>query len=182
MQLSDGKVAVTFDKSFIPQMMDAVLARTRWMLHSEIGLEVVAVEAIRRDVPRLDLHDMTAIAGFGGPVGLLIAFSFQHSLCEALFASFTKGLDIPADETELYVRETLAEIVNTILGLCTGDIRGVDHAVTLSPPVILEDAKSIRRPRDAVFATMRMRTDKGIADVNFVGPRELFDDKLNYLQ
>lgn len=126
------------------------------------------------------LHDITAVAGFGLPVGLLIAFSFDQTLLGDILDKATGALPVPDDERELYLRETAAEVVNTVLGLCTADFELREVAISLSPPVVMEGARDIQRRGDAVFASMEILTDKGAVSVNLFGPRHLFDDRLNY--
>ena len=171
---------MTFNKTIIPRVMASILGQTREVLAAEAVITVEGAETFDCDVRRLQLHDMTVIAGLGGPISLLIAFSFERSLIESIFERVTADIEVPGDETDLYRREAVAEIVNTILGLCTADLQNIEESIALSPPVILEDARCIHRPKNAVFASMRIRTEKGIVSVSFVGPRELFDDQLNY--
>jgi len=171
---------MSFNKTIIPRAMASILAHTRQVLHSEAVLEVQGAETFDCDVSKLQLHDLTAIAGLGGPIGLLIAFSFERSLIEAIYQRVTADIGVPEGEEALYIRETAAEIVNTILGLCTADFQNLDQTIALSPPVILEDARCIHRPKNAVFASMRVRTERGVVTMSFVGPRDLFDEYLNY--
>lgn len=171
---------MTFNKTIIPRVMASILGQTREVLAAEAVIAVDGAETFDCDVTRLHLHDMTVIAGLGGPISLLIAFSFEKSLVEALFNRVTADIEVPPGEEDLYRRETAAEIVNTILGLCTTDFQNIEESIALSPPVIIEDARCIHRPKNAVFANMRIRTERGIVSVSFVGPRELFDDHLNY--
>ena len=171
---------MTFNRNIIPQVMASILEQTRRVLHSEAAVEVLGAETFDSDVSELQLHDLTAIAGLGGPISLLIAFSFERSLIEAIYQRFTADIGVPEGEEALYRRETAAEIVNTVLGQCTGDFRGIEQSIALSPPVIMEDARCIHRPKSAVFASMRVRTVQGVVTVSLVGPRELFDDHLNY--
>lgn len=171
---------MTFNRNIIPKVMDSILSQTRSVLHSEAAVEVLGAETFDSDVTELQLHDLTAIAGLGGPISLLIAFSFERSLIEAIYLRFTADIDVPDGDEALYRRETAAEIVNTILGHCTGDFHDIEQSIALSPPVIVEDARYIHRPKSAVFASMRVRTAQGIVTVSLVGPRELFDDHLNY--
>ncbi len=171
---------MAFNKTIIPRVMASILSQTRNVLQAEAVLAVEGAETFECDVEKLQLHDLTAIAGLGGPISLLIAFSFERSLLDVIFAKVTADIEIPEGEKPLYLRETAAEIVNTILGLCTADFQNIEQTIALSPPVILEDARCIHRPRNAVFASMRVRTEKGVVTVSFVGPRELFDEYLNY--
>ncbi len=169
-----------FDKSIIPGMMQSILTQTRSVLEQEAGLVVEGAEAVECDVKRLQLQDVTAIAGLGGPISLLIAFSFERRLLQAIFERVTRGIEVAPDEVDMHVRDAAAETVNTILGLCTADFQNIERSVSLSPPVILDDARCIHRPKNAVFASMRIRTGRGYLGVGLVGPRDLFDDRLNY--
>lgn len=171
---------MSFNKTIIPRVMASILGQTREVLAAEAVISVEGAETFDCDVSKLHLHDMTAIAGLGGPISLLIAFSFESRLVESLFTRITADIEVPAGEEDLYRRETVAEVVNTILGLCTTDLQNIEESIALSPPVIIEDARCIHRPKNAVFASMRIRTEKGKVSVSFVGPRELFDDRLNY--
>ena len=169
-----------FDKSIIPGMMQSILTQTRYVLEQEAALVVEGAEAVECDVKRLHLHDITAIAGLGGPISLLIAFSFERRLLQAIFERVTLDIEVSPDELDMHVRDAAAETVNTILGLCTADFQNIEKSVSLSPPVILDDARCIHRPRNAVFASMRIRTEHGYLGVGLVGPREMFDQHLNY--
>lgn len=169
-----------FDKSLIPAVLGSVLLHSRKVLEEEAGIEVEAAERMQFNSETLVLQDITAIAGLGGPIGLLIAFSFEHSTLDAIYARMTEGLDIAEAEREAYRRDAAAETVNTILGACTADFQSLEKSITLSPPVIVEDARRIHRPKNAVFASMRLCTDKGHVGIGLVGPREMFDEHLNY--
>jgi CheY-specific phosphatase CheX len=168
------------DQHSVRTVMDAVFARTRAFLQDETGVALIRTTSRWGELEAVALHDVTAIAGVGGGLNLLIAFSFSTGLLERLFMRVTDGLDIPADEHDIYVRDTASEVVNIILGRCTADLADSDRAISLSPPVLIEEAKSIRRVRNALFASLCLETEHGAVDINFVGPRELFDPALNY--
>lgn len=168
-----------FDKAIIPKVMNSILHWTTHVLALEAVISVTEAAPFACDVDELQLHDLTAIAGLGGAVNVLVGFSFERSLLDAVYARMTADIDVPAGEEALYLRETAAETVNLILGLSTADLGTLDMAVVLSPPVILEDARSVYRPKKAVFASMRIHTERGFLDVSVVGPRELFDEHLN---
>lgn len=167
------------ESNIVSVMMAAILERTRAVLASETGLTVTGSEPVRGDVDRLQLKDITAIVGLGGPISLLVAFSFQRNLLEVMYQRFTADIEVPPEEGDLYRRETAAEIVNTILGLCTTDAQVKDQAILLSPPIIVDDARGISRPKNAVFASMCIGTEQGCVDVSVITPREVFDQDLN---
>jgi CheY-specific phosphatase CheX len=171
---------MSFDKTIIPKVMSSLLAITRRVLQSEAVVTVTGSPTMEGDVDELKLHDLTAIAGLGGPISLLIAFSFEAPLLDAIYQGAVATISVPEGEEDTYRRDAAGEFVNTILGLCTADFQNIERSITLSPPVIMEHARCIHRPKNAVFACMKMATERGVMTVSFVGPRELFDSYLNY--
>lgn len=160
--------------------LNAVLQNTSALLFGEGMARVDGFDVHGVELQSVELHDITAVAGLGVPVGLLIAFSFDEGLLADILDKTTAGNPVPEEERGLYMRETAAEVVNTVLGHCTADFGLVESVVSLSPPVVMEGARSITRRGDAVFAALSIHTDRGSVSVNLFGPRHLFDDSLNY--
>jgi CheY-like chemotaxis protein/CheY-specific phosphatase CheX len=172
---------MTFDKLKFPPAMAAVLTRTRDYLQEEIGLKVNRAKPRIGNVDSLQLRDVTAVVCTDGPVKLHIAFSFQRRLLEHLREKVTANLDIQAEEQELFLRETAAETLNFILGHATADLAEDGNDMRLSPPAVLDEERNIPRPKKAIFTSIEMATDHGTLDINFIGPSELFDQKLNLI-
>jgi CheY-specific phosphatase CheX len=170
-----------FRREHFPKAMAAVEKRTCAYLNDEIGLVVTVNKTLVGNIDLLELRKVTTIVGTGGPVNLLIAFGFDPGLLDCLCQIATGNLEITADERELFLRETAAETVNFILGHATADLAETNNHVTLSPPVVLEGGRCIHRPKKAMFATIEMSTIHGILDIYFIGPSELFDQRLNIL-
>lgn len=167
----------------VERVMQFTIARTRSHLESEFGIAVNETDSRGGDLDSLTLHDMTAIIGMGGSVNLLIAFSFQDAVIDALFQRMTAGLEVHPEEVEMYRESAAGEVVNTILGNCTIDLQQANEPViSMTPPVILDRVKTIRRMKDAMFYTQSLSTDCGRMDISLVGPRELFDTRLEYVK
>lgn len=163
--------------------MGFAIARTRNYFKSEYGISVTEVNSGSGDLNSLDLLDMTAIIGMGGRVNLLIAFSFNEDLINALYKRMTDGFDVQPDEVEMYREAAAGEVVNTILGHCTIDLQKVDGPIiSMTPPVILERVKAIRRMKNEMFYTRSLNTDFGRMNISFVGHQALFDRRLDYVK
>jgi CheY-specific phosphatase CheX len=169
-----------FDKGLVPRLLKSILSRTRYVLSEDAGIEVRDVSSVNCAVDKLHLHDLTVLAGLGAPVNVLVAFSFEGALVDALFEGMAGGLDLDMSEADLYRGECAAEAINMVLGLSTADLQSEEMTISLSPPVVLDNTRWIHRHRNAYFASMRLTTDRGFLDVSVVGPRELFDDRMNY--
>ena len=169
-------------KKLIADVVASTLARTRSYFEEEFGIGVTDVSQDHGDIEMLEIHDLTAIVGVGGRVNLLVAFSFEQRLVDALYERMTADIDVPAGEEDLYRGSAAAEIVNTIIGNCTADFQQRDHGIALTPPVILDKAKHIQRMKNAVFMSRALDTAFGRVDINLVGPTELFDGNLDYVK
>lgn len=173
---------MTNKPTHMSQVSASVLKRTREFLEGELGIAVKKVEGEAHGIDQLTLNDITIIVAVGGHINLLIAMSFVQSLVEAIYVRLTADIEVPAGEEHQYRCEAVAETVNTILGHCTQDLQNPKYRITLTPPVVLEEAKRLHRTKDAMFHCQRMETDFGTININFIGPRELFTAELNYVK
>ena len=159
----------------------AVLAdRTKSHLAAQAGIAVSDMRVATDDVDQLKLRHATAVIGVGGSVGMLIAFSLSRPVVDALYERLTAGLDIKPDQEAEFRQAVVTEIANVIIGNCTEEFAAEGERVSLSPPVLLEDTKSIHRMKNARFGTVMMETPHGPFDIHMVGPRHMFDAELNY--
>jgi CheY-specific phosphatase CheX len=172
---------MSFDPNQFPKAMLAVRKRACTYLHEEIGLNVTAGKPTLGVVDALNLREMTAVVWTSGPVQLIISFSFDRQLLERMAEILTCNLDVDPDEREQFLSEIAAETANLIVGHATADLAEEGNDVLLTPPVIICGGRRIHRPRNAMFASVALATDSGSVDVGFIGPAELFDQKLNAL-
>ncbi len=167
----------------VEKVMTSAIARTLSYFKSEYGIGVTEADSGGNALDSLALHDMTAIIGMGGSVNLLIAFSFEAPLIDALFKRMTADFDVAPNEIEMYREAAAGEAVNTILGHCTADLQKIDGpAISMTPPVILDRIKTIRHMKNTMFHTQRLSTDFGYMNISLVGPQELFDIRLDHLK
>lgn len=169
-------------EKWIADVVAATVARTCSYFDEEFGVKVTVAGEYPGEIDMLDIYGLTAIIGIGGPVSLLVAFSFEQCLIDALYERMTADVEVlPGEENE--VRESVAaEIVNTIIGNCTADFQQQDRAISLTPPMVVDRVRHIHRMKDVVFIRRRMDTELGGVDISLVGPGEMFDSKLNYVK
>lgn len=160
-------------------MARSVQRRSVAFLREEMDVEILQIEDSCGPVEELKLHDVTAIVGVGNSVNLLVAFSFEQRVIDELAVRFLADVDVPAGQESVFLRESAMEIVNIIIGHCTADLGPDSDPAFLSPAVIVEGAKRVIRPKNAVFSKTSMITSFGRIDVGLVGPRELFKSNLD---
>lgn len=177
-----GERLKTALKDEVVQIMHSVISRTRTYFEGELEIIPTETSSNAGNLDTLTLLDMTVIVGMGGAINLLIAFSFQDGLIDVMHERMTDGLDIRPDEIEMYREASAGEAVNTILGNCTVDLQDMDRrGIVITPPVILNQVKTIRRMKNAMFYTQSMSTALGCMKISLVGPRELFNTNLEYV-
>lgn len=167
---------------WVAKVVAATMVRTRSYFEEEFDVQVADISQGSGNVATLDIQGLTAIVGVGGPVSLLIAFSFEPSLMDVLYARMTDGIEVPAGEEETYRSSVAAEIINTIIGNCTAELQQDDESISLTPPMIVDSARHIHRVKNAVFINRRLNSEFGSVNINLVGPGELFDLGLNYVK
>ena len=164
----------------IALVMKVVEQRTMAFLHKEMGLQPITIERTQQDEKSVVLRAITAIVAVGSRAGLYIAYSYDLSLIRAMTKIYTAELTIGPDEEELYIHETASDVVNVIVGNATADLAKRGELVMLSPPVLMVGAKTIQSRDGSTVAALTARFPQGALDVDFVGPKILFDDHLNY--
>lgn len=167
---------------WVAEVVAATMERTRSYFEEEFDIQVADITQGSGDVASLDVRGLTAIVGVGGPVSLLIAFSFEPSLMDVLYTRMTDGIEVPVGEEETYRSSIAAEIINTIIGNCTTELQQHDETISLTPPMIVDSARHIHRVKNAVFINRRLNSAFGSVNINLVGPGELFDLDLHYVK
>ncbi|QFY88252.1 chemotaxis protein CheX [Magnetovirga frankeli] len=154
------------------RLVNAVGSHLQGFLSGEIGLEVRPPEPQQEDMQRLRLGYLTSIVSVEEDVSTLIACSFERGLIEQIFRIYAEGVEVADDEQEAMIEETAAEVINVVVGNAMADIQTPGKAIGLSPPVVLSEAKSLTRHRDAQFSSFRLHTSAGLMSVHFLCPRE----------
>jgi len=166
--------------SKIMPVFKTVEQRSLAFFRDELGL---VPQSLRRHLHRdghVQLREITAIVGVGSSEGVYIAFSYDEVLARAITKRYTAELSISPNEEDLYMHETASDVVNVIVGNCTTELAGRSETVTLSPPVLALGARTIQGMPQTAIAALELRFAEGTLDIAFVGPKLMFDEKLNY--
>lgn len=166
-------------KECVLLLLDAVQERARKYLLDEIGLEVTRIERHLEEVTRLGLKYLTSLVAVGGNLQVYLAFSFDEPLIRRIFEVYTSELDLDDDEDQ-YVGETAGDMINVVVGNALAALGDEGPAINLSPPLFITEGKLIIKDKNAQFLTLRLILDLGEMSILCIGPRELFDQQLNY--
>lgn len=164
------------------RLVEFVCERTTNFFESELDISIESLNFDFSNVNRLELDHLTSIMAVDGPVAVMFAMTFDRTLAECLFSRYTSELTIHEDEKELYMEETVSDIINIVLGNSLSRFEINKAPISLSPPVVITEAKRIFRHRKAQFYTADVTTSDGRLQVFCIGPKELFDIQLNYIK
>jgi CheY-specific phosphatase CheX len=164
----------------IAAVMEVVAERTITFFREQLSLRPTGVDCRMHHEKSLQLRGVTAIVAVGTTAGLYIAYSYDEALIRAITKRHTAGISFSPDEADLYMRETASDVVNIIIGNCTSDLAQRGELISLSPPVLMEGARTIQGRSDSTIAALTLSFADGALDVAFVGPKILFDDQLSF--
>lgn len=164
------------------RLVQAIGDRTVDYLKDELGITVQVETVNMQDVKRMQLLHLTSILAVEADIRMLIAFSFDRELTDRVFVASTEGLEIAEDEEEMMREETVAELINIIVGNAMADLESRGTAIPISPPIIISEAKNLTRSKGATFYTLDLVAGTGRLSIHFIGPKELFDLNLNYVE
>lgn len=168
------------DKELLKKLIKAVTARNVDYLREEAGLEVSEVRHTLQNLKWLTLSDLTSLVGIGGALGMYVAFSFDNQVIRRIFEIYTRGLEVQPEMEPVYIEETAGDVVNTIIGNALADFPDNVPAITLTPPIVMSEAKRISRHKDAYFYMSSFVTGSGKLNIMYIGPKDLFDENLDY--
>lgn len=163
-------------------LVRTLVSRTKDYLAREVGIEATDTRLLDDKPDHLTLKHSTAVIRVGGEFSALIAFSFPATLIDVVYRRLTADIDVPESAEALYRQDALAEMANIIIGTCTSEFSISGGRISMSAPVVLEGSRKIPRENNAVFGRVSLDTRHGSFDINLVGPIDLFDGYLNYLQ
>lgn len=162
------------------RLMDILSRRTSTFFLEELGIEAREMEREIDDAQKLYLRSLTSIMGASGELRMFLAYSFDEPLINRAFEAYAADIEVAEDERGLYVEETAADIINIIVGNALAEFNRQGPVISLSPPIIISEAKHILRHKSAKFSSARLATDSGDLNIHLIGPKHLFDQNLEY--
>ena len=161
-------------------MAASLATRAQSYLADQADIDVTEVHAATENVDRLKLRPSTSVIGVGGSVGMLVRFQFFAGDHKRPLQRLTGDIAIPPDQEATYRDAVVTEAANVIIGNCTADFTKDGGHVSISPPLMLDNTKSIHRANNALFGTISMVTSNGSFEIHMIGPKDMFDEQLNY--
>ncbi|MFI3123633.1 MAG: chemotaxis protein CheX [Methylococcales bacterium] len=165
------------EKQLIIEVMASVTKRTCAYFQSEFGIIATENNSEIGQLNELTFLDMTAVIIIGSEINLLVIFSFEESLINAIYHEMTDELGIKDDEVEKYRKAAAGDVINTVLGHSTIDLLNLDkNGISITPPRILNDVKIIQTMKYKMFYAQSLHTPLGGITISLVGSQKLFNE------
>lgn len=148
-------------------ILKAIIGRSKLFLVDEMGLDV-EFDGEYRSVGKIELKKYTTMIGIGGRLNLLFYTTYDELLLDNLTKMFAYGT-IMEDEY-IALRESAAgEIANLIIGHALCDFPDGGRGITITPPITIEDAKSILKTNGTSMISAFLSTPYGNMEFNVIG-------------
>ena len=160
------------------KVLKMIVERTSAFLKEEVSINVTNAEYSTEDAVFLKLRHITSIISVEEYLKMTIAFSYDLGLITKMFENYTIGLSIGEEEKEMYLEETSGDIINIVIGNILSQIYH-PKTIHLSTPVIISEAKSVVRYKDASFLSACINTQYGTLSIFSILPNTLNSIQLN---
>ncbi|MCV6606874.1 MAG: chemotaxis protein CheX [Campylobacterales bacterium] len=159
-------------------ILSPLAERTKSFLKEDMGIEILE-ETKEIEVPnKFSLKDYTVTIGIGGSLSVLFIVSYEKSALDSLLKAFAYD-DIEPEEEDEMKESVASEIANTVIGNSLPNFPKGGDGVTITPPIVICEAKSINKQKDSNISISTIKTSGGEIVVGVIGPRKLFEEELH---
>jgi len=166
----------------IKDLMQCLAQGTQSFLQAEAGVSVTRIDCRYEPVNILKLSYLTSLISVNSSINMFFAFSFEKDLIFSILRQMTQGLDYPEEETPDYLESAATEMLNIVVGNTAEFFAPGGERVTFSPPIVIQEARNMIRTQGTTFYSSVVQTSQGNLYIHLIGPRQLFDEQLNYLE
>lgn len=151
-------------------VLTAIVYRVELFMNDEMAIKTT-FDGEYRSVEKIELKKYTTTIGIGGTLNLLFYVTYNEALLDSLTRAFAYG-QIDESEFQELRESTAGEIANMIIGHAVSDFPNRGKGVTITPPVTIEDAKSILKTNGTGIISAWLSTPHGKIEVNVIGSVE----------
>lgn len=149
------------------RILNIIVSHAEHLLVKEMEIET-RFDGKYHMVEKIILKKYTTMIGIGGTVNMLFYATYDDLLLDNLTRKF---LDETVSEEEFneFRESTAGEIANIIIGSAIPDFPDKGKGVTMTPPITIEDGKSIIKTAETQIITASLFTPYGNIELNVVG-------------
>lgn len=159
--------------------LEPIMNRTMSFLEEDMGIAVISKAIEILSPKKVELKKNTVMIGTGGSIQVILTIGYDDLLLDKLVEAFLEGEKIDDDEKDEIRESVSCEFLNTVVGNAMTNFAG-DGVISITPPVLIYEAKSLFKYKDSKIVTATIKTDFGDMTLAAVGPRELFEKELEF--
>jgi chemotaxis protein CheX len=158
-------------------ILDVLILQSRLFLSEDMAIDIKSIDIVDDSIDKLILNDYTSMIGTGGMLNIMIIISFEKKLLDHLVKLFMDDEDVEDDEKDEVYNSVSGETINTIVGLALSTFPNRGKGVTITPPIIINDASNIKKYKNSKIVTANIATKYGNMCISAMGSEDLIKQK-----
>ncbi|MCX8083591.1 MAG: chemotaxis protein CheX [Calditerrivibrio sp.] len=150
------------------KIIDIITEKCIDFIEKDLSLNPISKKIYLKDVPKINLNYLTSIMSIKGHITAIVVFSYEKAILDKIFYQFTKELDVKDDEKDELYAESACEVMNIVLGNSTKSLEINDSLLSFSPPLIVNEAKSILNKKDSKYYHSMISTTDGNINIYLI--------------
>jgi len=150
-------------------ILDALILQSKLFLSEDMEINIKKVIIVDDSLDKLTLKDYTSMIGTGGTLNMMVVVSFETNLLEHLVNLFMEDEEVEDDEKEEVYDSVSGETINTIIGLSLPIFPNRGKGVTITPPITISDASTIKKFKNSKIVTANIMTEYGNMSISAMG-------------
>ena len=164
----------------IGDLMQSLIQGSQSFLESEVGVSVTEINCLYEPVSTLNLSYLTSLISVNSDINMFFAFSFEKELIFSILREMTQDIEYTEDEEGEFMESAATEMLNIVVGNASVFFAPGGNRISFSPPVVIKEGKSMMKSQKTIFYSSVVQTNYGSLYIHLIGPRQLFDEQLNY--
>ncbi len=161
------------------RFVNNLLERVTRFLSEEASVQVRSISLNPATIDKLDLKSITSILTIEDMFKMIVAFSYERPLLDAIFTEYSAGLRVEPEEYDALLEETAGDMINIVVGNALRDFQQPGYAFALSTPIIINEAKSILRYKKSDLITAEIAAEQGSMTILCITPGGFYSKKLD---
>jgi len=153
-------------------ILEALILQSKLFLSEDMDIDITSTQIIDNSPDKLSLKDYTSMIGTGGKLNLMVVISFDIKLLDYLVELFMDGEEVEDDEKEEIYDSVTGETINTIIGLALPTFPNRGKEVTITPPITISDASTIKKYKNSKIISAEIKTKFGKLSISAMGSEE----------
>lgn len=156
------------DKNYCRNVIEIISEECVDFIEEQLGIIPLSKKIYLKDVPKINLSHLTSIVSIKGHITAVIVFSYDKNISDKIFEQFTKDIDVSNEEKDELYAESACEIMNIIVGNSTKNLEVSDSLLSFTPPIIVNEAKSIFNKKDSKYYHSIISTADGNINIYLI--------------